>query len=367
MKILFLTNDMRVKHFHMASAIRAKMDAEIHFMYIWPTHRIATVRFSELKGSGCVAHFVNDAKESRVFDTVQRYNAKAFDKLQPSVVYVNDLDGVRRCFPPIAKPHRFKPVCDIEDLAATDIDVHKNIIPLKREHEIISNPDIDMFLFGSQDEYNEAHKVYTVLSRLSSRRTSLVSSRVQYPFVAESTLINPSSREPKTEEFSVVYAGSIWKGGYRDNYSTIIEFGKQGINLDVYLLNSWNAVNWKMLSDIADKYPSINAFPRLKLFEVKQRIQKYHAGLYLTGDFNKVKATYGMKPLEYAYAGVVPVGVDATDSSKPVKNLSDRKPFGYVTPLEEIRDRYWNYNYLKNFDWDYHLMDNHIDEFKELM
>ena len=369
MKILFLTNDMRVKHFHMASAIRAKMDAEIHLMHIWPTHRVVQAKFGSFFGSGPIARFIKDAKESKVFDTVQKYNANAFDKLQPSVVYVNDLDGVRRCFPPIAKPHRFKLVCDIEDLAATDIDVHKDMIPLKREHEIISSPDIDVFLFGSQAEYNEAHKVYTVLSRLSSRGTSFVSTRIQYPFVAESTVpfYTDGYTPPKNDEFSVVYAGSIWEGGYRDNYSTIIEFGKHGINLDVYLLNDWNAVNWKILSDISKKYPSVKAFPRLKLFEVKQVIQKYHAGLYLTGDFNKVRATYGMKPLEYAYAGVVPVGITDGRDIEPIRNLSNGRPFGYISEVKDVEDTFDFENLLKSFDWDFHLMDNHLDKFSELM
>jgi hypothetical protein len=372
MKVLFLTNDMRVKHFHMASAIRSKYgtDAKIYLMHIWPTHRVVSGRFLVFRNKGPIVRLVKDAKESGIFNSIRRYHPNHFENLEPDIVYVNDMDGIKCCFPPVTKDWlRFKLICDIEDLAAIDTDIHKDDAPLERESKIFSSPYVDGFLFGSVQELVLANETYPILGWLEKGQ-HLVSSRVQYPLVAESTLIRSYQREPeKHDEFSVVYAGSVWGGGgYRDLFGQFAKFGKLGINLGVYMLNDWSKHNWDKLNEVAKKYPSVKAFRRLKLFEVKQGIQRYHAGLYLTGDFNKVNATYGMKPLEYAYAGVVPVGITDGRDIGPVRNLSNGKPFGNICTLNELSEAGgWIDNNLKNFDWDYHLMDNHLDKFSELV
>lgn len=356
MKILFLTNDMRVKHFHMASALRTNLDVEIFLLHILS-------RFGDLGAlreyfpypnrmwyymMGRRTRLVGDAESSGIFDGIERFSRKTLLRLRPDVIYINE-SGIE-----LTKDLSWRPkiVCDIED--STLFDENATEGALKRELNAIRSDNVDFYLFGSAEEHNTAKTVYE-----SSLKKP---SRVQYPYVAASTLSRV--HVDKTEEFSVVYAGSLFSGGCRDLFSLIEQFGKCRVRLDVYMLNDWTH-HWKRLVKIHKKYPSVRAYSRLKLFEVKQVIQKYHAGLCIGGDFKKVKATFGMKPLEYAYAGVVPLGIITSGKEKRVRNLSNGRVFGYTTFVSRAEKDF--VNLLHNFDWDYHLMDNHLDKFVELM
>jgi hypothetical protein len=169
----------------------------------------------------------------------------------------------------------------------------------------------------------------------------------------------------KTDDFTVVYAGSIW-GGYRDVVGQLTEIARSGIETHVYMLNDFVKHQWDRMEQRAEATDGLHLHRRFPFATIKAVIQRYHAGLHFAMTDDKTSATYGMKPLEYAYAGVVPFCIDASLDSRPAYNLSDDKEFGYVVASPDDVEHDFNPFLLKHFDYDYHLMDTHIHEFKEL-
>jgi hypothetical protein len=250
-----------------------------------------------------------------------------------------------------------KIVFDVLDSQVVDSENFDNQLALKIEHESITHELVDTVLFASQMEMNWTLERYSDLSK---------NCRVQYPLVARRTI--PRTHKRKLDEFTIVYAGSLWLGGgYRDGFSVLRRIAQAGLNLDVYLLNDWSKENWNALVQLSNDHRSLRAFRRIKYQDLKHHISQYHAGLYLSaGNFLKLAATRGMKPLEYAYAGVTPVGVSVDNYEPfPIRNLSNGVEYGYTARPEEIRKEY--VNPLRVFDFKFHIMDSHVDKFTELM
>lgn len=348
MKILFLASDLQVKHLHMAYALKDNTDHELHFMHQRPTHRF---------GSGHVTHFLQDAKESGVFSTINRYfsvfsklsivSKHRIRRLRPDLIYVHNIEGVNA-----VKGLDWRPtiVCDILDSVLLNTDPSPTAV--KRERDAVTSPHVDYLLLPSDGE----------AQAIKERWDFTAESRVQYPLVAKRTL--PQHNMKKTDEFSVVYTGSIQSGDeHRDMYGLLEQLGKAEVVVHVYLLNDFSTSQWMILESIARKYRTVHAHRRLPIYHVKTEIQQYHVGLHFGADTAKLRATYGMKPLEYAYAGVTPVCI--SEQPRAAYNLSDGEPFGYIAEVNNIEEKY-DGERLSAFDWEHHLMDNHLKKFKEL-
>jgi len=362
MKVLFLTDDLRVKHYHMAAALKDMGVAEPNLLHMKPTFFDikAIAKFFPYPNRAWyyaranTTKFVRDLKGDDVFSTHARYSKKRLRALNPDVIYVNKLAAIELIEEAGIKA---KIVLDVEDSALINKDIFDNQKAIEWELKAMNHEMVDTILFGSHSEMVQTIKAYD----------SIISKdlRVQYPFVAKRTCVPAGF---KTKEFSLVFAGSLWSGGeYRDGFKLLEEIAQTGILIDVFLLNSWSSHNWKLLKDLSRKYSNLGAFKRTKIQDLKKHINKYHAGLCLSaGNYMKVAATWGMKPLEYAYADVVPVAI-SIDKYDPfgICNLSDCKEFGYIAKADTIQKDFCIR--LHDFDWDYHIMDNHVDKFSELM
>jgi len=197
---------------------------------------------------------------------------------------------------------------------------------------------------GEQDTADEFHVIK-------------IPSMTLYPMVARSTIpmtvYHPMSSRPK-----VVYAGSIWSGSYRDYLDLFISMVEaNNLHLTILMLNSYNQPNWKRMKTFADNYPNVSLLPAIPYEDIKRVLSNYDIGIVGGNQvYDKMRITYGMKPLEYAYAGIhiASLGI-------PVNNLSDKQPFSYqTTPDSIITDL--NTDAIKNFDYDYHLMDRQLHD-----
>lgn len=359
MKVLFLTNDISVKHFHMACAMRS-VDFETHSMHFLPRGLPIIAALKKLpryrKAQDVLsrrAWFARDNNLDVAFDSVHRYNPNRMMRMEPDVIYVNGQAGVDAVY--WYDSVRTKPtvVYDIEDCALADIDVGGRGKYIKAESAAASDEVVDWVLFGSIGEMQLASEKYCWLVDKQCR--------VQYPFVSAAT-IPPMELHKRKRKFTAVYAGSIWKGGYRgpEMFETIAETGLQ---LHVYMSNDWDKPNFNHMKGLAAKYPNLKLKRRKSFFDVKLCLSTYQVGIFVSGPYMKQHMTIGMKPLEYAYAGVQPVSV-GNDHILPIVNLSDGKEYGYRANPDRIKKDF--VSRLHYFDTFFHLMENHLHEFREL-
>ena len=296
------------------------------------------------------AFFAKVRYHNSPFKEASNFSEEKIQDLDPDVIYLSSAsyETSRKI---LSLDLDIPIVLDIEDSAL----FHRNFRPpsvsrerIGKERILISHPKVSTVLWGSDPERDLASTHYR---DISPRKPFIT----MYPFVAKHTL--PNTVKEKTDEFSVVYLGSIWTGSdYRNYFPAIEKICETGVKLTVYLLNSWSRHNFKIASNLAKKHPNFDVEEFVPYDKAKEQISKYHVGL--SGNFFgfvKTKATFGMKPLEYAYAGVQPSSL-----GHPIKNLSDGKEFGYCCTPETIVENF-EHN-LDHFDWDYHLMDNHLEE-----
>ena len=113
---------------------------------------------------------------------------------------------------------------------------------------------------------------------------------------------------------------------------------------------------WQKFSELAVRYENFHLEKFVTFGRIKSIISKHHVGLvYLPSDSEKIKATFGMKPFEYAYANVQPASV----GSKLI-DLESKKEFGYECSPKTIESEFKNN--LVNFKKEENLMDNHVFE-----
>lgn len=287
------------------------------------------------------------------FRTIQEFNqSKALD-LDPDVIYISSSSMYEKRLEEKFLNLDYPIILDVEDSTLLSQDVVKSDTfkeRLDKEKKLVSFPSVMIVLWGSDSERNAALKYY----KKDSNKKPFIT---VYPYVAERTI--PRYQKEKKES-SVVYAGSIWEGGYRDYFPIIERIGKKGINLTVYMSNSFNRYNWNKLLKTSKKYSSVLVEKNYPFHKIKEELSQFQIGLAgSTVDCLKYRATYGMKPLEYAYAGVQPASI-----GNSINNISDDNEFGYCCSPETILDDYQSN--LHRFDWNYHLMDNRLGEVIQL-
>lgn len=359
MKLLMIVQDLGVKQYHLACALTDSYDVECHLSTLNPfglNWRRCFLGFPNVKNMYRGLH--NKVRRIQAgyspdpFITISEFNQSKVFNLDPDVIYVSSTiygKGIEEKVLNLDYPI----ILDVEDSILLDRDVVKSETfkrRLDKEKKLVSFPSVMLVLWGSDGEKNAALKYY----KKDANKKSFIT---VYPYVAERTI--PKYQKEK-KELSVVYAGSIWEGGYRDYFPIIERIGKKGINLTIYMSNSFNRYNWNKLRKTSKKYSSVLVENNYPFHEIKEELSQFQIGLTgFTIDCLKYRATFGMKPMEYAYAGVQPASI-----GNSINNISDDKEFGYRCSPETLLDDY-QYN-LHRFDWNYHLMDNRLDEVNQL-
>lgn len=357
MKLAMICHDLTVKQYHLACAIADNYSWDLRFYYTrlnkinWGT---VFKQLPYLYNAGrCLksqierkAFYVN-YEYGKPLDKIQPYNPRDVEEYAPDIIYITSASQFT-CKISLNNHPKTPFILDIEDsqLFRTDYKKDENRNEIKSEGKLTSHEQVKIITWGSHAELTKAYEVYGDQGKPSI---------LLYPLVARRTL--PPKLDDKTPYFSAVYLGSIWQGkGYRNLFPIISEIAESRINLHVYLLNSWNKPNWKRIKKLGEKYPNLTPHPFTPYAKAKQEISRFHVGLCGSPeDYEKTNSTYGMKPLEYAYAGVQPVSLGI-----PIRNLSDGREFGYCSSPQQIQKEY-QHN-LDQFDREYHLMDNHLDQ-----
>lgn len=364
MKILFINQDLDVKQYHLACALTDKYNIECHLALLFPNglnwkralsafpHPRGMLYFLRTHRAFMARQLKNDTINP--FKTVKAFNKHNLLELDPDLVYISSNTDSTFDYRNLGKYPIFY---DIEDFIEFDKDIvgyKKAFTRMMENHRIIHNPMVLGVGFGSLAECKSASMLFGPEEHGRKPYITL------YPFVAKRTL--PKKVKDKTNIFSIVYAGSFWRGdGYKDISKTFLKILSNGLDLTVYIVNSWHKPTMEYLKSITSNYDNFHIKPVVSFGKIKEEISCYHVGL--KGGFigyKKTKATFGMKPLEYAYADVQPVSLGHS-----LNNLSDNKEFGYCTTPEDIQYNYQNN--LENFDWNYHLMDNHLADLRSLI
>jgi hypothetical protein len=357
---VFINNRTGVKQYHLACALTDQYNVECYFLSLLPTglnwlgsiRQLPKIRKSLTQLVAIRDYFAKTSRQNgSPFLSIEQFSLKRLRSIDPDFVYVSSF--VNESFSPdmIEYPILY----DIEDSILLDrniIKLDKYQWRLKREETFIKNQNVKIIAWGSETEKTEALK-----------QNNLVIDKevcVIYPFVAKRTLLQKTYE--KTKHFSVVYSGSVWlENEHRNFIPSFLKIIKQNIDLTVYLLNSFNWRVYYTLKRLSFKHSNFHVKKFVGYNKLKEELSKYHVGV--DGNFlgyEKTRATFGMKPLEYAYANVQPASL-----GHPICNLSDGKEFGYCTTPENIEQKHQNN--LKHFDWNYHLMDNRIDKLMRLI
>lgn len=357
MKLAMICHDLTVKQYHLACAIADTYYWDIRFYHTRLDKINWSIVFKQLPYLYNAGRCLKSQIERKSFyvkheygkplDKIQHYNPKDVEEYAPDIIYITSAS--QYTYKIALDNHPKIPfILDIEDsqLFRTDYKKEGNKDEIENENKITSHQQVKIITWGSQAEIDKACKYYGEPEKPWI---------LLYPLVARRTL--PRELDDKTPDFSVVYIGSIWEGkGYRNFFPVLSDIAESGVNLDVFLLNSWNKPNWNKLKKLDRKTSNLTAYPFIPYAKIKQEISRYHVGVCGSPeDFEKTNSTYGMKPLEYAYARVQPISLGI-----PIRNLSDGREFGYCSSTKTIEDDY-QCN-LDRFDREYHLMDNHLDQ-----
>lgn len=369
-RILMLRRDLGVKQYHLACSLVDELKWECQLML---------PRVGGLNWYGCFRQFPrpkqmllhllwqdrslllnqqpnrDPAKEDYAlpFSSISRFSKENILSLEPDLIYLSSdtSDWMRKKL--FGYNLGVPVIVDVEDSMIWRKDIyvyHKWREMVERESQLISNDQVvkvawasDLERIASRNYYQEVvNKDFVTL----------------YPFVAKRTI--PTLLEKKTDAFSVVYLGSSWLRSGRDYFPFIKEIVKNGVQLTIFLINSVFPFerSYAKYRRLARRYENLEVNPCIPYAEAKSVISKFHVGLVgALNDIMKYRATFGMKPLEYAFANVQPASLGI-----PLKNLSNGKEFGYVCAPETIESAF--VNNLKNFDYNYHLMDNHLGLFE---
>jgi hypothetical protein len=337
MKILFVSTMLGVKQFHLASALTEKYGFECHFAHTFTNGlnwKLGLSKFPKIKKM--ISHTIN----SRNFHSKDDY--EIFKNSSFDWIYCNTL---------IDEIPNFSNIwLDIEDLSYyTSINPEKrNLSKIQIEQKAIDKAKI--ITFGSKGEKKKAEYIYYFQD---------TEPLLMYPYVAKRTI--PKIFKKKDKDFSLVYAGSSYPGGYRDFFSVFEEILENiDYNFTIYLTSWRNYSSWNKIQKLAKKYPNLIIKKSLSFTWIKYAISNFHVGLTVfRPEYRKPQLTFGMKPLEYAYANVQPVSI----GSKLIGN--NNKEFGYQSNPQTIKEDY--VNNLANFDKEKNLMDNNMKKIVGLM
>lgn len=350
MRILFINRIIGVKQFHLASALSDKYGYKCFFAFTFPYNlKLKLFKPKLIKNK---LHNVNDVKTDpcNPFISIEKLNDNTINKIDPDIIYISSC--VAKELNPSQLLNKYV-LFDVEDSTLFDKDIlNENIYKEKilNEKKYIECKNTKIITWGSSPEKEEGEKLFKI------KKPSLLI----YPLVAKRTL--PKRHLPKLEKNHLVYAGSIFMGGkYRDFLSAFKSILENGLHLTVYMSNSDNKYNYNILKELERQHPNFKLRKTISFGLIKEELTQYRIGLCPnTLDFKKTSFTYGMKPLEYAFANVQPAYV-----GYPVRNLTDGKEFGYKTTIGSIVKDY-KHN-LSNFDFKGHLMDNNLKKLVELI
>jgi len=352
MKVLFIGNELGVKQYHLACALADNCNVKPYFLDYDVMNYLPISKKVKLFAKRRLVRYQSKAKQIRRYDPINPFvdigdlTKDGLEDIDPDVVYISHT--VMK-IPEYVFNYPF--FYDIEDFIWLNRDIAKiRTDSLFKRLRILRKVILRHNLIGvGAGSYKEQEAVKYVL-----RYKNPI---LLYPFVAKRTL--PRKINPKTENFSVVYAGGV-SSGYRDFVPYFKEILGSGLDLTVFMNNSNNYWYYKKVKKLKI-YPNFTLYRQEMYSKIKETISEFHVGL--TGNFinfRKSGATFGMKPLEYAYANVQPVSL-----GYPLFNLSDSESFGYVATADKIKELYKDN--LKNFDFDYHLMDTHISNFYDVL
>lgn len=362
MRLLMVHRDLTVKQYHLACALMDRYGYDCYMMTLEPftfNWRAGLNKFPSPR------HMLGRALYQRAhqarlihnspFKELFTYNPAKVAEIDPDVVYFtgasHNNEKVQELIESFDKPF----ICDVEDSAL----FHYDALPtdallsrIVREQKAIANEKVKLVLWGCRGERRYAEQYHNATFRMLAIATKPFIT--VYPLVAKRTL--RFHAKSKRNRFSVVYLGSVYPNGYRNYIPAIERIGRSNISLTVYLLNSFHPSVLRILQKLASKYPSLTIRKFVPFDKAKEEISQYHVGLGgCMEDYAKYRVTYGMKPLEYAYAGVQPASIGLS-----MHNLSDGQEFSYCCTPETI-ERDYEHN-LDRFDYEAHLMDNNLEE-----
>lgn len=352
-----IVRDLGVKQYHLACALTDRYDFDCHLLILntfglnWKHCILGFPKIKKMyRGLKKTVIKFREEYSPDPFITFSGFNKEKIFNLDPDVIYISSLKCEKRIKEVLNFDYPM--ILDVEDSILLKQDVVKSEKfkeQLDIEKKLVSSSGVRLVLWGSDTEKNMALKFY----QKEAYKKPFIT---VYPFVAERTI--PKDQKKK-KELSVVYAGSIFKGSYRDYFPIIERIGKKKINLTVFMSNSDNRYYWNKLLKITNKHSTLVSKKYVPFHEIKEEISKFQIGLTgSTIDCLKLRATYGMKPLEYAYAGVQPASI-----GNKIKNICDENEFGYCCTPESLLDNY-QYN-LHKFNRNYHIMDNRLDELEK--
>jgi hypothetical protein len=337
-----------VKQYHLACALTDKYGFECHFAHTWTNGlnwRLGLKKFPNLKKMVSNSLYLRNyqyEEDYEVFETVNHLSKIGLKESGFDWVYCNTLVEKMPDFPNIW--------LDIEDLSyyTTSDPKKRNLNRLPEDQKAINKAKI--VTFGSKGELKTAKRLYNFQH---------YKPELMYPYVAERTL--PKTFKKKDDDFSLVYAGSSYAGSYRDFFPMFEEIAKNAdYNFTIYLTSWRNRYSWNKLLELAEKYPNLTAKKSVSFAKLKYEISNFHAGLTIfKNKFRKAQLTFGMKPLEYAYAKVQPVSIGNKLMEK------NNTQFGYQSTPETIEKDF--IRNLSNFNRFMNLMDNNIGKIVELM
>ena len=348
MKIVFLNARLDVKQYHLACALADRYRAQCYFLH-YPFTRFLPL-YQRLKFIGkkvLYGHndFVDECRKDphNPFHYIGPFSLNTLQTLDPDLVYISHLiDWVPE------KVFSYPIFYDVEDF----ILVNRDFLPAPTIAARMACYQwfLDRPLVGvgcsspiEQERFSKYYHCQAILL---------------YPFVAKRTV--PKFLPPKHEDFSVVYAWGISRVGYRDFYTSFQSILQAGIPLTCFMNNSHSPKDVKYICRL-QSYPHFTFYKHQPYGIIKEKLAPFHVGLI--GQFvgyDKMAITYGMKPLEYAYAGVQPATL-----GYPLCNLSNGREFSY-SPIHPkwIQEKYDSR--LDQFDFEYHLMDHHVTELMEV-
>ncbi len=237
---------------------------------------------------------------------------------------------------------------DAEDLATCNI--NRTNKQLQEERRILQLPD--GVVFTSKQEYQTLHQ-------------QIQGHIYLFPYVSQSTLPNYQPRKLSVDdgEIHAVYVGSMWKGGYRDFLTYLINL-TSFVHVHLYLTNQWG-IRFHQAKQEAETKPHFHMEPVIPFNQVIPTLMQYNYGLVPFPPNRKMQYSYGMKTLDYQYAQILPL----FRSNSLITNLNNQKPIGYhlKNPQEIINiPKTAEKQLLGNFDHTYHLMETHIHKLHQL-
>ncbi len=351
MRILFIRGYLSVKQYHLACALTDKYEVDCDFAHLYPSNGYDFLgsKFYYPKLKWMAKHILKNAKgESEITKhVIENDPTLPFNKIASFSKFKKDLkeyDWIYLSSYCMRFPRQLKSLnnlwVDIEDL----ILLREKALEKQLASEKFLIENSNFVTFGSNKELELAKLTYGLTENYAT----------VYPRVARRTI--PKIFSKKTNKFSVVVIGGFYNTGYRNYFPTIKEILKLNpdTTLTLYLVNSHNKFMWNLFKQLEVELSNFTVKPFVSYGLLKQEISKYHVGLiYLPSQYEKLSATFGMKPFEYVYAKVQPCSI-----GKRLIDPYNNKEFGYRCDPTNIQENFKEN--MKNFDYEKNLMDNNL-------